>query len=158
MKLNKKLASILLVVALLVGGLIAGIVIAGQPAGASAAPASQTAGPCVQDNDAQEVGESEDLDNVEEEVECGPQDANELDEVQEAGEIDETDEASPPDVALSSAQAQEIVEGANPDATTLAVEFDRENGTDIWEVELDNGLDVKVNAKNGEILLSETRD
>lgn len=164
MKLNKQVASILLVVGLLIGGLVAGIVIVGQPAGASAAPSSQTSDPCVEDDDAMEAEETEDLDDVQEEVECGPQDENEADEangpdeVNEAGETDESDEVAPSDLALSSAQAQEIAEDANPGASTLAVEFDRENGVDIWEVELDNGLDVKVNAKNGEILLSETRD
>jgi len=36
--------------------------------------------------------------------------------------------------------------------------LDWENGKDIWEVELDNGLDVKVDASTGVILLTENCD
>jgi uncharacterized membrane protein YkoI len=38
------------------------------------------------------------------------------------------------------------------------MEFDQENGVDLFEVELDNGQDVKVDANSGTILLTEARD
>jgi hypothetical protein len=129
-----------------------------------------------QDDDAAEAVEAEDTDDVEEE--CGPQDEN----VDEAGEADtdnveneaedgkdaneaseaqggdEADEVAPATTTVSADEAQAIVEAANPGTATLNVEFDRENGTDIWEVELDNGLDVKVDAGSGAILLTEGCD
>jgi len=128
---------------------------------------------CDNDDDVAETQEVEDSDDVEEE--CGPQDEdldeaeeadtdeveNEVEDANEAGEVedvDEADEVAPAGTAVSAEEAQAIVEAANPGAATLNVEFDRENGTDIWEVELDNGLDVKVDASSGIILLTEGRD
>ncbi len=127
--------------------------------------ASSEADCANQDDDSAEVADTEDADNVEEEAECSPQDENEADEANESQEIedgydaaDTSDEVAPTNISVTADQAQAIVEKANPNAATVAVEFDRENGKDIWEVELDNGLDVKVNAANGQILLTETRD
>jgi len=163
MKMKKWAIGILLVIGLLVGGLLGGIVLTGQPGRAAAAPSAQTSDPCVDDSveddgaedDGAEAADAEDTDDVEEEVECGPQDENEADEV---NEVDKSDEVAPAGLGLTDVQAQAIVEEANPGASTLAVEFDRENGNDIWEVELDNGLDVKVDASSGQILQTETRD
>ena len=70
----------------------------------------------------------------------------------------QSDEVAPSSTGISAGQAQLIAEAANPGATTLNVEFDREGGKDIWEVELDNGLNVKVDANSGVILLTEKRD
>ena len=129
-----------------------------------------------QDDDAAEAVETEDTDNVEEQ--CGPQDEdldeggeadkadtdeveNEVEDANEANEAagaDEADEVAPADTSVTADEAQAIAEAANPGTATLDVEFDRENGTDIWEVELDNGLDVKVDAASGAILLTEGRD
>ena len=71
---------------------------------------------------------------------------------------DSTDETPPAQTAITADEAQATVEKAYPGATTIAVEFDREGGKDMWEVELDNDLDVKVDAASGEILYSEKRD
>lgn len=155
MKMKKWAVGVLLMAGLLVGGIGAGTFLAGQPGRAAAAPAAQATDPCAEDDDSAEVPETEDVDNVEEEVQCGPQDENEAD---EAGESDAADETAPAGLALTAVQAQQIAEDANPGVATLAVEFDRENGHDIWEVELDNGQDVKVDANSGEILLTEARD
>ena len=103
-----------------------------------------------EDDDLGEVGEA-DTDNVENEVE----DANEAGEVEG---VDEADEVAPAGTPVTADEAQAVVEAANPGAATLNVEFDRENGTDIWEVGLDNGQDVKVDAGSGVILLTENRD
>jgi len=126
-----------------------------------------------QDDDAAEAVETEDIDDVEHE--CGPQDEdldeagevdtdeveNEVEDANEAGEVegvDEADEVAPAGTPVTADEAQAIAEAANPGAATLNVEFDRENGKDIWEVELDNGLDVKVDAASGAIFLTENRD
>ena len=71
---------------------------------------------------------------------------------------DSSDEVAPAQTGITADEAQAIVEKAYPGVTTIAVEFDREGGKDMWEVELDNDLDVKVDAASGEILFSEKRD
>ena len=143
MKIKKWTIGVLLMAGLLIGGIGAGTFLTGQPGRAAA----QTTDPCAEDDDSAEAPDAEDMDDVEEEVQCGPQD-----------EGDAADETAPAGLTLTAVQAQQIAEEANPGVATLAVEFDRENGHDIWEVELENGQDVKVDAKSGQILLTETRD
>lgn len=164
MKLNKRFASILLLVGLLVGGLVAGITLAGKPAAASA----QSTDACAQDDDSQEVAETEDLDNVQEEVECGGQDGNEADEASEADEANEADEAAsgeqdeqdaviPADwTGLTLDEAKAIAESANSGAAVLDAEFEQEGGSATYEVELDNGVDVTIDALTGDIIRTET--
>ena len=149
MKIKKWTIGVLLMAGLLIGGIGAGTFLTGKPGRAAAAPAAQSADPCTEDDDSAEALDTEDMDDVEEEVQCGPEDEN---------EADEAYETAPTGLTLTAVQAQQIAEEANPGVATLAVEFDRENGHDIWEVELDNGQDVKVDANSGQILLTETRD
>ncbi|MCB9422287.1 MAG: PepSY domain-containing protein [Ardenticatenaceae bacterium] len=166
MKIKKWTIGVLVMVGLLVGSLGAGAFLSGRPGKAAAAPAAQTADPCANDDDGMEAPETEDVDDVQEEVQCGPQDENEADEagesdVEDGAEdavADTGDETAPAGLAVTAVQAQTIAEEANPGAAALAVEYDRENGQDIWEVELDNGQDVKVDAGSGQILLTEARD
>jgi uncharacterized membrane protein YkoI len=107
-----------------------------------------------------------DTDNIEEEVQCGPQDENEADEaggseVEDSPEnaaADTEDETAPANLAVTADQAQAIVEDANPGVTTLAVEYDHEDGKHFWEVELDSRQDVKVDADSGQILPTEERN
>jgi len=106
----------------------------------------------VEEEEANETAETEDMDIAE----C-ENDANEVEE-SDGADADQSDEAAPATTGISAAEAQAIAEAANPGATTLFVEFDREWGKDIWEVELDNGLDVQVDATTGEILGSEPRE
>ena len=115
----------------------------------------------VEENEADQTVEVEDAD-VEE---CGNQLDDEsgngdVNEVQESGgaDADQSDEAAPVQTGITAEQAQAIVEAANPGTATLNVEFDREGGKDIWEVELNNDLDVQVDATTGEILSTEQRD
>jgi uncharacterized membrane protein YkoI len=143
--------------------LFGGILLGGLPGRAAAAPAVQTTDSCVEDDDSAESADTEDVDSVDEQ--CGSQDENEADEAnagQEAEDgneaVDTGDAVAPGDLGITAVEAQAIVEKANPNTTTLDVEFDREGGSDIWEVELDNGMDVKVDANSGQILLTETRD
>ena len=162
MKIKKWTIGVLVMIGLLVGSLGAGAFLAGRPGKAAAAPAAQTADPCANDDDNAEAVDTADTDNVEEEVQCGPQDGNEADEaggaeVEDAA-ADTENETAPANLAVTAVQAQTIAEEANPGTATLAVEFDRENGKDIWEVELDNGRSVKVDAGGGQILFTEARD
>ena len=109
-----------------------------------------------QDEDVNESREA-DTDDIVNEVEeaDGVEDANEASEAQGA---DQVDEVAPTGLNVTAEEAQAVAEAANPGTTTLNVEFDHEGGTDIWEVKLANGLDVKVDAGSGVILLTEGRD
>ncbi|MEO6457230.1 MAG: PepSY domain-containing protein [Chloroflexia bacterium] len=79
-----------------------------------------------------------------------------------AGQIEDKDDKGdgviPAGIPITANQAQATAEKANPGTATIAVEFDREGGKDIWEVELNNGLDVQVDANSGDIILTEVRD
>jgi uncharacterized membrane protein YkoI len=106
-----------------------------------------------------------DLDNVEEQA----GDQNEVDEQQPqyTGSItvddsqyegmSEADEAAALQdmAAISSAEAEAAAVAANPGTTVVKTELDNENGVVVYSVELSNGMDVKVDAGNGEILYTE---
>ena len=111
----------------------------------------------TQENEANEASETEDADTKECD-QAGEAEEGDGNEATEVGGQDASDEVAPASTGITAQQAQAIVEAANPGAATLNVEFDRESGKEIWEVELDNGLDVKVDATTGEILSTEKRD
>lgn len=106
--------------------------------------------PDVEEDEANETAEAEDADTED----CD----NDANEAEESNGVDQSDETTPASTGISAAEAQAIAEAAYPGAVTLFVEFDREWGKDIWEVELDNGLDVQVDASTGEILGTEQRN
>ena len=56
---------------------------------------------------------------------------------------------------ITSDEAKAAALAANPGATVVKVELDNENGTLVYSVELSNGSEVKVDAGNGTILLTE---
>lgn len=74
--------------------------------------------------------------------------------------MSEADEAAAlQEMAIISAdQARAAAGAANPGATAVKVELDNENGVLVYSVELNNGLDVKVDAGNGAILHTEQAD
>jgi len=73
-----------------------------------------------------------------------------VDEAQFDG-LSETDEAAAlqPMAVISNDEAKAVAEAANPG---------NENGVLVYSVELDNGLEVKVDAGNGTILRTEQAD
>jgi uncharacterized membrane protein YkoI len=106
-----------------------------------------------------------DLDNVEEQA----GDQNEIDEQQPQytgsikvdesqyeglSEADET-AALQAMATINSAEAEAAALAANPGTTIVKTELDDENGTLVYSVELSNGMDVKVDAGNGDILCTE---
>lgn len=78
--------------------------------------------------------------------------------VEEPDAADEADEAAPANTGITADEARAIVGAAYPDATILEVEFDRAGDVTLFEAELDNGMDVRVDATTGDILDTETRD
>jgi uncharacterized membrane protein YkoI len=153
MKINRWIA--LAAIALLVVGAM-GFVSYRVFATTNTFQASQNCGPEIEDG---EVGETAEAENSDAE-ECDQQGENAADanEATEANGQDQSDEIAPASTGITADEAQAIAEGANPGSTTLAVEFDREGGQEIWEVELNNNLDVKVDASSGAILSTEQRD
>jgi len=71
--------------------------------------------------------------------------------------VSEADEAAALQgmATVSADQAKAAAEAANPGTKAIKVELDNENGVLVYSVELDNGLDVKVDAGNGAILHTE---
>jgi len=118
----------------------------------------QNCGPDVEENQASE-NETAEAENSDVE-ECDQQAENRTDpnEGTEVNGQDQSDETAPASTGITADEAKKIAEAANSGTTTLAVEFDREGGQDIWEVELDNNLDVKIDANSGVILSTEQRD
>ena len=141
-------------------------------------------GPETEDDDAAEAAETgPDTDDIQEE--CGNQvndesdDANEpddedtgldvqdpnytgsisVDEAQYEG-MSEADEAAVLQqyTTISAIEAEAAVLGANPGATLVKSGLDNENGILVYSVELDNGVDVKVDAGNGTILFADSAD
>lgn len=56
------------------------------------------------------------------------------------------------DPAITADEAKAAVLGAYPGTSAVEVELEREHGTLVYEVELDNGLEVLVDANTGTVL------
>lgn len=71
--------------------------------------------------------------------------------------MSETDEAGAlqGQAKITADEARAAAEAANAGAKATKVELDNENGVLVYSVELDNGLDVKVDAGNGSIVHTE---
>ncbi len=180
MKINRFVA--LAVIALLVVGAM-GVISLKVFAKGINAPAAQVTQPpdCSQDQtdvtEAQNAGS--DTDNVD--LQCGDQngpdgkvDANDVDtdttemqegdqngpDVQETGgaDTDDTQDAETSALgtpAITTEQAQGAALAVHP-GTVIKTELDDENGQLIYNVELDGGVDIKVDAMTGAILATES--
>jgi hypothetical protein len=65
---------------------------------------------------------------------------------------------APSQAAITPEQAQAAALAANPGASVVKVEQDEENGALVYEVKLDNGLEVQVDASSGAILGTDQKD
>ena len=177
MKINRFVA--LAAIALLVVGVMGAVTFRTFAQG-DQPPVASDCGTEVEDDDAAEAVESgPDTDEIQDE--CGNQSedgANEANEANEANDTSEANEASeandtaeaneanePQESAeadqatlqskatISAADAEAIALKANPGASVVKTELDEEQGIVIYDVELDNGQDVSVDAATGEILV-----
>jgi uncharacterized membrane protein YkoI len=115
---------------MVMGGLVAGGLLSQPPLSVNAALSAE------EDNDTYEAGDMEE------------EDGNEADEDDEAnGSLDQT--------GITADEARAAAEAAHPGARGLEVELENENGTLVYEVQLDNGLEVMVDAASGNILGTE---
>jgi uncharacterized membrane protein YkoI len=83
------------------------------------------------------------------------------DDAREANEVNgqnQPDEITPTNTGITADEAKKIAEEANPGATALSVDFDREGGHDLWEVELSNNVELEVDANSGAILATKRND
>jgi len=62
---------------------------------------------------------------------------------------------APRQATITPEEAEAAALAANPGATVIDVELENENGALVYEVELDNGLEVMVDASDGAILGTE---
>jgi uncharacterized membrane protein YkoI len=60
--------------------------------------------------------------------------------------------------AISAEEAKAAAKAAIPDATAVTVELDSENGVLVYSVEMSNGLEVKVDAGNAQVVHIEQDD
>ena len=65
---------------------------------------------------------------------------------------------APPQATITPEDAEAAALAANPGATVIDVELENENGALVYEVELDNGLEVMVDASDGTVLGTEQDD
>jgi hypothetical protein len=62
------------------------------------------------------------------------------------------------EATITPEEAKAAALAANPGATVVKVGLERENGTLVYEVELDNGLEVEVDASDGTIVGTDQED
>jgi hypothetical protein len=129
MRFDRRFAGVALAIGLLTGGIGAGAVLAQGPT-PTLPPATVQATP---------------------QPEAGPND--------QAQEPSYTCSLAPNQpAAIGAADAEAAALAANPGATVAKTELDDENGCLVYDVELSNGLDVKVDAGNAAILYTEQAD
>lgn len=148
MKINKKVATVVMLAGLLVGSLGVGLTLTGKLGAAAAAPVQQT--------QPVDVPAAEDGDSTQDTSYTG---SIPVDEAQIDG-MSETDEAVAlqGQASISADEAKAAAEAANPGAKAAKVELDNENGYLVYSVELDNGLDVKIDAGDATVLHTEQAD
>ncbi|GAB4535888.1 MAG: PepSY domain-containing protein [Anaerolineae bacterium] len=142
MKVNKRMAGAVIGIALLMGSLGIGIALAQGP--------TPTAPPQAAFEES----------GTDEQVQSPSYTGSiSVDQAQYEG-VSEADEAAALQgkATISAADAEAAALAANPGATLVKTELDNENGVLVYSVELSSGLDVKVDAGNGQILYMEQDD
>ena len=127
MKINRITTIVIMLMGLLVGGLSAGVFLSQWSMAEGVTPSEQ-----------------------------GSKTADEPSEVEDANgdDADEADE-TPDQAGITAEEARAAAEASNPGSKAIEVELENETGTLVYEVELDNGLEVIVDAANGKILGTE---
>lgn len=143
MKINKTIGIAVLLFGLLMGGLAAGVLFSQQPPDINAAPPAQE--PATEAEDVDQAGDVED------------NDANEAEDIDEAGDVEdddgnETEEAVSPDQAGITADEAKTAAETYTGVKAIAVELENENGKVAYEVEMEDGQEVLVDAVDGTVL------
>lgn len=147
MKINRFVA--LAAIALLVAGAMGAVSM--KAFAQSATPPAQSQACDQQDNDAAEVQNAPDTDNVD--LQCGDQSAPDNGQEAEGAESADGQDAAPTGTPAITAQAaQKSAEAYLNAGTAVKVELDDENGALVYSVEFSNGTDVKVDAMTGNVI------
>jgi len=136
----------------LIGGGIAGLLVVALLVGGLAMTAfAQDPTPPAQTEEQADTGPDEQLPSYDSSIR--------VDDAQYEGTSEADEAAALAGLAtITPEQAKAAALEANPGATVVKVELDNENGALVYSVELSNGLDVKVDAGNGDILSTEQAD
>lgn len=76
-------------------------------------------------------------------------------ESQEAHEDEQEQAQDPSQAKITAEQAKETALAANPGATITEVELEKERGNLVWGVEFSSGVEVEIDAENGQIIGTE---
>ncbi|MBW7882624.1 MAG: PepSY domain-containing protein [Caldilineaceae bacterium] len=144
MKVNKPVATLLFASSLVIGGLGAGALMAPSPRSLQAAPVAQDQPAPIADDQVQDPSYTGSV----------PVDLPATQGLSEAEEA----AALQGGATITASDAAAAAVATNPGASVLETELDNENGYLVYSVELDNGVEVKVDAGNGAILASEHDD
>lgn len=150
MKINRFIA--LAAIALLVVGAMGAVSM--KAFAQSGNPPAPTQGCDQQDDDAAEVQNAPDTDNVDQQ--CGDQNAPDNGQEAEGAESADGQDAAPTGTpAITAEAAQKTAESYLNAGAAVKVELDDENGALVYSVEFSNGTDVKVDAMTGSVLGTE---
>jgi uncharacterized membrane protein YkoI len=136
----------------LIGGGILGVLVVALLVGSLAMTAfAQDPTPPAQTEEQADTGPDEQLPSYDSSIRVDDTQYEGLSEADEAAALADS-------ATITPEQAKAAALEANPGATVVKVELGNENGALVYEVELDNGLEVKVDAGNGAILSTEQED
>jgi len=153
MKINRFIA--LAAIALLVVGAMGAVSM--KAFAQSGNPPTQTQGCDQQDDDAAEVQNAPDTDNVDQQ--CGDQNAPDNGQEAEGAESADGQDVAPTGTpAITAESAQKTAESYLNAGTAVKVELDDENGALVYSVEFSNGTDVKVDAMTGSVIGTEATE
>lgn len=153
MKINRFVA--LAAIALLVVGAMGAVSM--KAFAQSGNPPAQSQACDQQDDDAAEVQNAPDNDNVD--LQCGDQNAPDNGQEAEGAESADGQDAAPTGTPAITAQAaQKTAEAYLNAGTAIKTELDDENGALVYSVEFSNGTDVKVDAMTGSVIGTEATE
>jgi uncharacterized membrane protein YkoI len=136
----------------LIGGGILGVLVVALLVGSLAMTAfAQDPTPPAQTEEQADTGPDEQLPSYDSSIRVDDTQYEGLSEADEAAALADS-------ATITPEQAKAAALEANPGATVVKVELGNENSALVYEVELDNGLEVKVDAGNGAILSTEQED
>jgi uncharacterized membrane protein YkoI len=127
MKINRTTTIVVVLMGLFVGGFSTGVFLSQRSLSVGVTPSTQ---------EGKASDESDDADN-------------------DNGDDGDEAEVTPDQASITAEAARAAAEAENPGTKAREVELENENGTLVYEVELDNGLEVIVDAANGNILGTE---
>lgn len=159
MKLNRRSKIALMFAGLLIGALAA-YALTGLPASAAAGASVPTSDACADDDvagqaerEAGDLGEAEDADCL-----ADPDNDTTGVEGESAGEDSEAERsegAAPVDTGITAEEARAIAAAAYPGTTVEEIELEQDG---IFDAELSNGTEVRVDATTGSLLSLVTED